>query len=105
MDEHALRVLEFDKVIARVTRLTSFSAGHDLAQLLRPTTVYEEVIEQQRLLAEAIRFRQFRTPLSLTDATDIRPALEKAALDGILDSQDLLAVAATSERLSRLDPD
>ena len=95
MDEHALRVLEFDKVIARVTRLTSFSAGHDLAQLLRPTTVYEEVIEQQRLLAEAIRFRQFRTPLSLTDATDIRPALEKAALDGILDSQDLLAVAAT----------
>ena len=95
MDEHALRVLEFDKVVARVTRLTSFAAGRDLAQLLRPTTVYTEAIERQRLLAEAIRFRQFRNPLSLTDATDIRPALEKASLDGVLDAQDLLAVAAT----------
>ena len=95
MDEHALRVLEFDKVISRVTRLTSFPAGRDLAELLRPITVYEDVLERQNLLAEAIRFRQFRTPMSLTDAADIRPALEKAALDGILESQDLLAVAAT----------
>jgi hypothetical protein len=27
MDAHALRTLEFDKILARVARLTSFSGG------------------------------------------------------------------------------
>jgi DNA mismatch repair protein MutS2 len=95
MDEHALRVLEFDKVLARLAGLTSFSAGHDLAMALRPTASYGEALERQEALAEALRLREMRTPLSLGGAVDVRPALEKASLDGQLDGQELLAVAAT----------
>jgi DNA mismatch repair protein MutS2 len=95
MDEHALRVLEFDKVLARLAHLTSFSAGHDLALALRPTAVYEDALERQQTLAEALRLREMRTPLSLAGAVDVRPALEKASLSGQLDGQELLAVAAT----------
>ncbi len=95
MDEHALRVLEYDKVLARLARLTSFAAGEELAHALRPTPEYPEALERQRLLGEAIRFREFRAPLNLGDAVDVRPALDKAALGGSLDPQELLAVAAT----------
>jgi DNA mismatch repair protein MutS2 len=95
MDEHALRVLEFDKVLARLAHLTSFSAGQELALELRPSPSYEEALERQRTLAEALRLREMRTPLTLGGAVDVRPALEKAALGGQLDGQELLAVAAT----------
>jgi DNA mismatch repair protein MutS2 len=95
MDQHALRVLEFDKVLARLAALSSFSAGRDLALALQPTPSYEEALERQRVLAEAIRLRALRTPLNLNSAIDVRPALEKAELGGSLDGQELLAVAAT----------
>jgi DNA mismatch repair protein MutS2 len=97
MDEHALRVLEFDKVLARLGRLTSFSAGSELALALRPSASYTEVFERQCLLAEAMLLREQRTPLTLNSAVDVRPALEKAALGGTLDGQELLAVAATQK--------
>ena len=95
MDEHALRVLEFDKVLARLAQQTSFSAGHELALSLRPTPSYQEALERQHTLAEALRLREMRTPLSLAGAVDARPALEKASLDGQIDGQELLAIAAT----------
>jgi DNA mismatch repair protein MutS2 len=95
MDQHALRVLEFDKVLARLAGLTSFSAGQDLALALRPIASYGEALERQETLAEALRLREMRTPFSLAGAVDVRPALEKASLDGQLDGQELLAVAGT----------
>jgi dsDNA-specific endonuclease/ATPase MutS2 len=57
MDEHALRVLEFDKVLARLAHLASFSAGQELALDLRPSPSYEEALERQHTLAEALRLR------------------------------------------------
>jgi DNA mismatch repair protein MutS2 len=95
MDEHALRVLEYDKVLLRLAALTSFSGGHELALALTPSPDYAEVLERQQVLAEAIRLREARLPLNLNSAVDVRPWLEKARLGGALDGHDLLAVAAT----------
>ena len=87
MDEHALRVLEFDKVLARLAALTSFSGSRELALSLTPSPVYREVVERQEVLAEAMRIRAARLPLNLNSALDVRPALEKAGLGGALDGQ------------------
>lgn len=97
MDEHAFRVLEFDKVIARLAQLTSFSAGRERAEALRPSAEFTDVLRRQELLSEAIRLRQLRVQLNLNGAGDVRPAAEKAALGGVLDTRDLLAVAATQQ--------
>jgi DNA mismatch repair protein MutS2 len=97
VDEHALRVLEYDKVLARLSRLTSFSAGRDLALALRPASDYRTVLDRQQLLAEGIRLHSFRVALNLTSAVDVRPALEKAALGGVLDAQELLSVSTTQK--------
>lgn len=95
MDEHALRVLEFDKVLARLAQHTAFSGGRALALALQPSGDYAEVVERQRVLAEAVRLREIGISLNLNRAVDVRPALEKARLGGALDGQELLAVAAT----------
>ena len=42
-----------------------------------------------------MRFKTSRTNIGLGDAVDVRPVLEKAALGGTLDTQELLNVAAT----------
>jgi DNA mismatch repair protein MutS2 len=95
MDEHALRVLEYGKVLTRLAGLTAFSGGRDLALALTPSPDYTEVVERQHVLAEAIRLRAARLPLNLNSTLDVRPALEKAGLGGVLDGEELLAVAAT----------
>jgi DNA mismatch repair protein MutS2 len=100
VDEHALRVLEYDKILARLARLTAFSGGHELALALQPSSDYDAVLERQRLMAEAVRLRAFRPALNLSSAVDVSPALAKAGLGGVLDAQELLAVAAT-QRVSR----
>lgn len=102
MDEHALRVLEFDKVLARLAQLTSFSAGRDLTLALRPSADYGEVLRRQELLAEAVRLRRMRVQLNLNSASDVRTSAEKAALGGVLDPRDLLAVAATQQTAQRV---
>ena len=95
MDEHALRVLEYDKVLVRLAALTSFSGGHELALGLTPSPDYEVVVERQHMLAEAMRLRAARLPLNLNSALDVRALLDKAGLGGALDGEELLAVAAT----------
>jgi DNA mismatch repair protein MutS2 len=95
VDEHALRVLEFEKVLARLARLAAFTGGHDLALALTPSADYAVVLERQHRLGEAVRLRSFRPALNLNSAVDVRPVLEKAGLGGSLDPQELLAVAAT----------
>jgi DNA mismatch repair protein MutS2 len=95
VDEHALRVLEFNKVLDRLAGLTAFAGGHELALALRPSPRYEDVLERQQRLLEAVRLLSFRAPLNLNAAADVRPALAKAALGGVLDVHDLLAIAAT----------
>src|SRR3990172_4636949 len=55
MDAHALRTLEFDKILAKLARHTSFSAGRELALALEPSPEYREVVRRQRETAEARR--------------------------------------------------
>lgn len=95
MDEHAVRVLEYEKVIARLARLCAFSGGRDLALALRPSSNYETVVERQATLTEAMRLRGSGIIINLAGASDVRGPIEKAALNGVLDAQELLNVAST----------
>ncbi len=97
MDAHALRTLEFDKILARVARLTSFSAGRELALALAPSTEHREVVRRQRETAEARRLLALKPRTGLQGAHDVRPQAQKASLNGILDPNELLDVARTLE--------
>jgi DNA mismatch repair protein MutS2 len=97
MDAHALRTLEFDKILAKLARHTSFSAGRELALALEPSTEVREVVRRQRETAEARRLLQMKPRTGLGGAHDVRPLAEKAARGGILDPNELLEIASTLE--------
>jgi len=97
MDAHALRTLEFDKILAKLARHTSFSAGRELALALEPSTEIREVVRRQRETAEARRLLQMKPRTGLGGAHDVRPLAEKAARGGILDPNELLSTASTLE--------
>jgi DNA mismatch repair protein MutS2 len=95
MDEHALRTLEFDKVLAKLARHTSFSAGRELALALEPSPDHREVVLRQRETAEARRLLQMKPRTGLAGAHDVRPLAEKADRGGILTPEELLDIAST----------
>jgi DNA mismatch repair protein MutS2 len=97
LNEKALEVLEFGKVLDRLAAQTSFSASRDLALALRPTADVVEVARQLRLTTEARRLLDLRPNASVGGARDVRSAVQRAALGGVLDPQELLEVRATLE--------
>ena len=97
MDAHALRTLEFDKILAKLARHTSFSAGRELALALEPSSELREVVRRQRETAEARRLVAMKPRTGLGGAHDVRPLAEKAARGGVLDPNDLLAIVSTLE--------
>ena len=102
MDDHTLRVLEFDKVIERLARHVSFSAGKELALALRPSTDREEVVRRQRQTAEARRLRELQPRAGLGGSHDVRPQADKAGRGGELQPAELLDIASTLEAAGAL---
>ncbi|MBI2757586.1 MAG: endonuclease MutS2 [Chloroflexi bacterium] len=94
MDSKTLRVLEYDKILARLAGFCDFSASADLARALQPTSNYEEA---KRLLAETSEASFLLTTHDLTigGAHDIRPAADLAARGGVLEPQSLLDIKST----------
>ncbi len=97
MDAHALRTLEFDKVIARLAKHTSFAAGRELALALQPSPERAEVVRRQRETAEARRLLNMKPRTGLAGAHDVRPSAAKAERGGVLDPNELLDIARTLE--------
>ncbi len=102
MDEHTLRVLEFDKVLAKLADLTSFSAGRSLALALRPATERDEVVRRQRLTAEARRLRELHPRAGLGGVHDVRAIADKAGRGGVLLPSELLDIASTLTAVGEL---
>jgi DNA mismatch repair protein MutS2 len=95
VDDHTLRILEFDKVLARLAHHTSFPGGRELALALRPSTERAEVIERQRMTAEGRRLRELQPRTGLGGVRDVRPQADRAARGAILQPAELLDVAST----------
>jgi DNA mismatch repair protein MutS2 len=94
MDEKNLRVLEYHKILDRLSGYCDFSASKKLAQAIRPTTHPDEA---RRLLAETTeaRFLLSTRDLTIGGSHDIRSSADMAARGGVLDPQALLDIKST----------
>lgn len=95
MDGHALAVLEYPAVLARVAAATATPPGRELALALEPSGVPDEVARRQALTAEAIALHDESAEPPLAGAVDVRPHAERAAREGVLGPAELREVAAT----------
>ena len=94
MDEKTLHVLEYDKILTRLSGYCDFSASKELALAIQPTKHPDEA---RRLLAETTeaRFLFSTRDLTIGGSHDIRPSADLAARSGVLDPQALLDVKST----------
>ena len=94
MDAKTLRVLEYDKILDRLSGYCDFSASKELAQAIQPSSHLDEA---QRLLAETseARFLFSTRDLTIGGSHDIRPSTKLAARGGVLDPQALLDIKST----------
>jgi DNA mismatch repair protein MutS2 len=104
VNEKALHTLEYDKIIRRLTGLTSTSLGKEEVEKLSPSR--ELPIVERRLAAtdEAVRTVMLKGNPPFGGIADIRSSLYRAKLQGILQPPELLEVAQFimgSRRLSR----
>ncbi len=104
MDEKTLTILEFPKVLARLTGYAAFSASQELAQVLKPTRSLEEARRRQAVTSEAAHLLSVNDSASVGGAHDIRPLADMAARGGVLTTSELLSIKGTliaSRELSR----
>ena len=95
MDEKALKILEYDKILGQLAEYTSFSAGETLVRQLKPTSDMTQAVEWQAQTAEARLLFDTTSGVTIGGARDIRRWLDNAMLGFILQPEELLEVQAT----------
>jgi len=102
MDSHALRVLEFDRVLEALARQAATELGRDLALALAPALTLPEAERRQTETAEARRLVDDFGGIPLGGIHNLLPHLEKAIMAAGLSGHELLDVADTLGATERL---
>ena len=103
MDEKSFHTLELDRVLERLARHTSFSAGNDRVLAMRPAA---DIAAADRLLDETSQARALlerHSSVTLGGARDIRPHAEDAARGITLLPEALLSIRATLQSARSLE--
>jgi len=95
VNEHTLRVLEFDKVLGMLADETAFSLGRELARELRPANEHTVVLALQAETAEMTLIEQMGLDIPLGGMRDLRPLLQSAAIGQALEPAELQDAANT----------
>jgi len=95
MDERYLRSVDYPAIIARLAEHTSFSASRKLAENLAPSSDAETVQERLEETTEAKALLSVRPDVTVGGARDVRPLVQRAALDAALQPSDLLVIQTT----------
>ncbi|OAI41277.1 hypothetical protein AYO38_03980 [bacterium SCGC AG-212-C10] len=95
MDDHTLRVLEFEKVLALVADGAAFSVGREQVMALRPEVTFEGTLARQRETAEMRLLDQMGIDVPFAGARDVRAAIHAAAIGQVLDPPDLVDASQT----------
>lgn len=98
MDPRTLRVLEFDKIRARLAEHTSFSLGRERALALLPTDDIRLAQDWQAETREARRLLEEKSDIHLGGVHDLRPLAEQAVRGSTLLPADLLEIRSTLVR-------
>ena len=99
--EKSLITLELPAVLDMLADQAESEMGKEAALGLRPSVNAEEVRRRLRETTDAAHLMTLRGSPSFSGIRDIRPALERAALGGTLNTRELLDIAALA-RCARL---
>jgi DNA mismatch repair protein MutS2 len=95
MEEHTLRLLEFDKVRDLVDQYAPSDLGRERIRNLQPSTDRTEIEADQSLTAEMVQTLAAGETLPLSELRDVRPLVRRAKVEASLRPNELKDVAAT----------
>lgn len=95
MDGKSLRILEFDKILDRLAKYVSFSAGETLVRALRPTSNESEARRRQAETREAIALFEGGSEARIGGARDVRQSADRAQRGFVLQPEEFLDIRST----------
>ncbi len=102
MDEHTLRVLEFEKVRDMLMLQTAGPLGAEAVQALMPSGDIEVVRNRMTETAEACAIIDDEGSIPLGGIHDIRQSVKKASIGSLLGPHEMLAIHDTLKATDRL---
>ena len=94
MLKNSFKILEFDKILARLRDCATSAFGKELAEKLEPADDYETVRDSLSLTTEAVRIFEFSVP-PLGGFRDVRETFKKIRLGSVAEAEELLDVLST----------
>lgn len=93
MNEKALKVLEFNKITARLESFAISPMGKEKASNLKPMDNITDILSAQKETTLACNMALKKGRLPLGGLKDIRPQAKRAAMGGILNIEELLNIS------------
>ncbi len=95
MNERTNKILEFDKIVAKLESLTVSSLGRDIAGLLKPQTDFEAIRSSLKETDDGVAFIMRKGSPPFGGIHDIRSSLKRVDIGSVLNPGELLAIADT----------
>jgi len=95
MNEKALRILEYDKVINMLTEKATSAPGKELCKILKPMTDLEKIEEAQNQTADAFSRLIKGGRANFSGNTDISYSIKVLEIGGALSAAELLQISAS----------
>ena len=102
MNEKAIRILEYDRILEQLAALATSQEGARRCMALRPSADLYEIRQRQRQTSDACSRIFRRGNPSFGNVRDIRPMLLRLRVGGILHADELLTIAALLENTGRI---
>lgn len=95
MNEHALKALEYGKIKQQLLRCTASSLGKSRVEALLPFEDLAEADKAQEETDEGATVLRLRGSVPFGGITDIRQALKRSRIGGVLQAKELIDIADT----------
>jgi DNA mismatch repair protein MutS2 len=102
MNEKALKVLEYNKIIERLTEFAGSEPGKALCRALLPGDDIDDIRARQKNTSDALSRILRKGSISFSGTKDIRGSLKRLELGGSLNTVELLAVAGLLRTTGRV---
>lgn len=102
MNEKALRTLEYNKIIQRLSDLAGSTRGKELCASLLPNNILTEITRLQRETTDALYRILRKGSLSFSGIHDIRPALMRLRIGSALGAVELLRISSDLDATLRI---
>ena len=94
MNEKALRVLEYHKIIERLSGFAGSMLGKEKCKALMPSSDYKVIENMQKETSDALARLYAKGTLSFSGIPDIRPSLKRLEIGATLGSGELLKISS-----------